>query len=108
MIKFISVEEFIQLKDANVIDVRTPAEFSDQFLAGSTNLPLSELEVSDCQHLPSDATIYLLCGTGMRAQKAAGSMLGRVSQPLRVVQGGIKALEFHGHPLEQSAGKELK
>lgn len=107
MVKYISAEEFAELKDTNVVDVRTPAEFNDQFLPGSTNLPLSDLENSDCEKLNSGGTIYLLCGTGMRAEKAAQTLHGKISQAPVVVKGGIKALDAHGHPLQQGAGKVI-
>ena len=105
MVQYMSVEEFALLKDVSVIDVRTPAEFEDQCLAGSINLPLSVLEESaleqpHCETFNSGGTIYLLCGTGMRAEKAAHALHGQVSQPLVVVKGGIKALDALGHPLQ--------
>ncbi|MFT4796762.1 MAG: rhodanese-related sulfurtransferase [Candidatus Azotimanducaceae bacterium] len=103
----IHVQTFGSLNDALVIDVRTPVEYAQQFLAGSRNIPLAELRADHVKVLALEGqdSVYLLCGTGMRASKAAAQLRDLLPQALVVIEGGIEAMEAAGHELVKGAGR---
>jgi phage shock protein E len=59
---------------APLLDVRTPAEFQQAHLAGSTNVDILDdrfLARIDAMALDRDAPVYLYCRTGNRSGHAA-------------------------------------
>jgi len=109
--------DFVALKQTQsnvpVVDVRTAAEVSNEYLDGSIHLPLAELNVeklSDClQDCGCDEqdSVYILCGSGLRAQKAVEQLRDDVTNPLIVVDGGIAAMKNHGVNLSKGAGNVI-
>ncbi len=94
---------------AMVVDVRTSAEVHNEYLEVCSYLPLQELHSSPfsellnnqaCNH---DQAVYLLCGSGMRAQKAVEQLAGSIPNPLVIVEGGIKALKQAGVAVKQGS-----
>ena len=80
---------------ARLIDVREPAEFEAERIAGALLMPLSTL---DPAKLPKDAPLIFQCGTGKRSSLA----LARVQQaglPHDAhLAGGIQAWKAAGLP----------
>lgn len=104
----ISASEFSDLlkRDNNgsknsikILDVRTPAEIHSERLPNSIHLPLQELTLASFQastanqDISTDDTIYILCGSGIRAEKARQLMDESTTQKLLVIEGGINALK---------------
>lgn len=56
---------------ARLVDVRTPAEFSERHLPGAVNVPLQVLEQRLGDLGPKDAPIVLYCRSGNRSAHAA-------------------------------------
>ena len=57
-----------------VLDVRTPAEFSEVHVPQARNVPLDQLDparLAGTDGLRKDQPVYLLCRGGQRATKAA-------------------------------------
>jgi len=67
----LSMEALSELKQkgALVLDVRTKAEFADGHVAGSLNIPLSELP-DRLKELDPARPILACCASGMRSAKA--------------------------------------
>jgi rhodanese-related sulfurtransferase len=60
---------------ALVVDVRTPAEFSDQNLPTAINVPLSNLTSEIEKHAPDKSTVVLLhCRSGRRSEIAESEL----------------------------------
>jgi rhodanese-related sulfurtransferase len=82
-------------KGAVLIDVREPAEFDSERIAGAQLMPLSTL---DPTKLPKDAPLIFQCGTGKRSALA----LARVQQaglPHDAhLAGGLQAWKAAGLP----------
>ncbi|MBS1526348.1 MAG: rhodanese-like domain-containing protein [Bacteroidetes bacterium] len=55
---------------AQIIDVRTPAEYASGHIKGSVNIPLSTLE-SRLGKLKKDRPVITCCASGIRSRSAA-------------------------------------
>lgn len=78
--------------DAVVLDVRTPAEFEAEHIAGSYNVPLDLLqEHADEVAARLDGTAVLVCQSGNRAGTAQDRLAQAGFTSARVLQGGISA-----------------
>jgi hydroxyacylglutathione hydrolase len=81
------------------IDVRTPRERDQKFIAGSLNLPLSHLS-ENLNLLPKDRPLVVFCAGGYRSSMAA-SLLQRANfSPVAEIAGGLAAWESAHLPLE--------
>lgn len=115
-VKYISVREFLNLTQAVnsglVIDVRTAAEVNSEYLDGCVNIPLHELNLSKLESVivekaAEEKTVYLLCGSGQRAERAARQFMGEVANPLVVIEGGINAIKQTGSCLKKGTGSVI-
>ncbi len=79
-----------------VLDVRTPSEWEAGHIAGSLNLPLSELERRQGE-VPRDRQIVVQCQSGYRSSIAA-SLMERHGLPVAAdLRGGFGAWQAGGH-----------
>lgn len=89
----VSPEELLERTEAGtafVIDVRTPAEFAVEHIAGSYNVPLDTLKehVRDvAERLHGD--VVLVCASGVRASDAQQRLTGAGFTEAAVLSGGI-------------------
>jgi hydroxyacylglutathione hydrolase len=88
--------------DALAIDVRTPGERDEKFVAGSMSIPLNHL-ADRIQELPRDRSLLVYCAGGYRSSIAASLLqqLGftRVSE----IAGGLAAWEAANLAVERPA-----
>lgn len=56
---------------AQIIDVRTPAEYAGGHIKGSKNIPLNELQ-SKMKQIKKDKPVITCCASGMRSSSAKG------------------------------------
>jgi rhodanese-related sulfurtransferase len=80
-----------------VVDVRSPAEFETERIAGSINVPLNLVE----KHAASVAArlhheVVLVCQSGVRAGQAQQRLTGAGAGQLHVLDGGVSAYEAAG------------
>ncbi|MCT4624130.1 MAG: rhodanese-like domain-containing protein [Schleiferiaceae bacterium] len=61
--------DLIQNQKAQIIDVRTPAEFKSGHVKGSKNIPLNTLN-SGLGKIKKDKPVVLCCASGMRSGNA--------------------------------------
>ncbi|MBS1523530.1 MAG: rhodanese-like domain-containing protein [Bacteroidetes bacterium] len=59
---------------AQIIDVRTPGEYSSGHLKGSVNIPLDTLS-SRLSKLKKDQAVITCCASGMRSQAAKNILI---------------------------------
>ena len=74
----------------NLIDVRTPAEFGAAHAKGATNIPLDKLEPSSLAYCNGN-TVYFICKSGIRAQKAMEKLAQSGFSNMVQVEGGTDA-----------------
>lgn len=86
-----------------VVDVRTPAEFSEAHIPGSINMPLADLD----QHLPAlrargeGKQVLLVCRSGGRASQALAQLERAGMSNCRVLDGGLSAWVEAGKPVRR-------
>lgn len=84
----------LQDDEHQVIDVRSPTEFSAEHITGAINIPIEELRERIFE-LNSDREVWLVCGVGQRAYYALRLLL-QSGYPAKVLSGGMqtyKAIE---------------
>ena len=85
-----------------ILDVRTPAEFETQHIAGAYNVPLDTLaEHSTEIRSTVTAPIVLVCRSGQRARKAEDALRASGMANLYVLDGGMSAWTAAGQPINR-------
>jgi rhodanese-related sulfurtransferase len=86
--KFITARQTKEKKDAELIDVRTPQEFSDEHIKNSTNIPLDLIPnfLEDLSKIKKE--IILICRSDNRA-RIAQKFLDKNKINSKVMLGGI-------------------
>lgn len=87
-----------------LIDVRTPAEFESQHIAGSYNVPLDLLREHRDEiagHLDDD--VVLICRSGQRASQAEEALRRAGLPNVHVLNGGIVGWERAGFSVTRGA-----
>jgi rhodanese-related sulfurtransferase len=96
----ISVDDLAAKRSAGapIVDVREPGEWENAHVPGAVLIPLGDL-VERVDEVPDTETVYVICATGARSERAA-EHLRRVGIDAVNVAGGIKAWAAAGHPVE--------
>jgi rhodanese-related sulfurtransferase len=88
-------------KDLQLIDVRSPLEFSQVSLKGSRNVPF--IDIMEGRHnLAKDKPILLVCSIGGRSFAAVQVLQEKGYQEVYNLDGGIDAWRRAGLPVELS------
>ena len=96
--KNIEIHELDNVADlSDVIDVREVAEFSNQSIEGTKNVPMGVLLSDHEQYMNKDKTYYILCQAGVRSVHAAKE-LQKLGYDVVNVKGGIG--KYHGQFLK--------
>ncbi len=72
-----------------LIDVRTPMEFATGSLPGAINIPLDSMR-ERLDEVPTDRTVILFCGVGLRGYLASNILRGNGFKNVRNLVGGLK------------------
>lgn len=95
-------------KDDPIIDVRSPAEFARQHVAGATLCPLDQFSWKQvCRQLEAAGTkkfdrLFLICRTGRRARMAAEKIASACKAELIVVEADPGACAREGMQLNRA------
>lgn len=90
-----------------LLDVRSPAEYRAQHVAGARNVPLDQLHPETLaaqlrqEGLQRGDELFLLCQSGQRARRAA-DQLQQLLPGVQVIDGGTQACVACGLPTEQA------
>ena len=93
-----------------LLDVRTPAEHEKIHVPGVHLVPVDDLDpevLAKTSGFSKDKTIYILCHSGARAERAARKMEGGGFQDCVVVTGGTAAWAAAGLPVNQTESHVL-
>ena len=88
--------------DAIIWDVRDASAYAEAHVKGAVNQPINDLSAESLTQVSADQPIYILCGGGSKAPRAAEKLEGLdSSREYVVLMGGTRAAHDAGMPLEQ-------
>lgn len=87
-------------QDCQIIDVREQHEYEKAHIKGAKHMPLSEFD-QKYTTIDKNKPIYIHCGVGGRATKAAEFLLAIGYKGLFVIDGGMKAWLEAGYPVDK-------
>ncbi|HQV25348.1 MAG TPA: rhodanese-like domain-containing protein [Acinetobacter sp.] len=88
--------------DAVIWDVRDAKSFAETHVKGAKNLPIGDLNNDSLAQIATDQPIYILCGGGSKAPRAAELLDSfDASREYVILVGGTRAARDAGMPLEQ-------
>lgn len=93
----------------NLIDVRTPAEFTRVHAAGAQPMPLDQLDAAAfaAGHRHANESIYVICQSGGRSANACQRLQEAGFARVYSVEGGTAAWEKAGLPVERGGSKVI-
>jgi rhodanese-related sulfurtransferase len=87
----------------DLIDVRTPVEYSEIHVEGARLMPLDTLDASALAQERNGEPLYVICRSGGRAAKAYEKLQAAGVKELYSVEGGTLAWERAGLPVVRGA-----
>lgn len=101
--KSISVDDLAALgPEASIIDVREEEEYSEAYVPGTKNIPLSRFQHS-LGDVPIGRTVYVMCASGGRSSRATAHLTESGYDAVNVM-GGITEWYRNGHPVNYQTG----
>ncbi len=101
MIRKQEITTFDFPENAIIWDVRETSAFNEAHLKGAVNQPITLLSEQVLSQVPADQPIYILCGGGSKAPRAAELLESFDKQREYVIlMGGTRAARDAGLPLE--------
>ncbi len=93
-VKLVDAKEFsTEINSANspqILDVRTPEEFSEQRIGNATNIDWNGTSFEQqAQQLDKDKTVYVYCKSGGRSAKASAKLAEMGFTDIVELDGGI-------------------
>lgn len=85
----------LQERGAFLVDVRQPEEFAEGHIAGSTLIPLDDLE-SRLAEVPRDRAVVVVCHSGNRSRHGRDILLQAGYSQAVSMSGGLSAWESEG------------
>lgn len=105
-----TLSEFQKGKAIELVDVRTPMEYSEVHAKGAVNLPLDELDPQSFLAVlkePTAEVVYLICRSGNRSGKAGQKLIEAGITNVVNVEGGTIAWEEAGLPVVRDNNGEF-
>ena len=102
MIRKQEITTFEYPEGAIIWDVRDSKSFAEGHLPGAVNQPIDNIDAQQLQNVPTGTPVYILCGGGSKAPRAAELLQSfDDSREYVVLMGGTRAARDAGLPLEQ-------
>lgn len=64
----ISISNLLKIKDANIIDIRSSAKYSDNHIPFAVNIPYNKLISNPSKYLNKYGTYYIYCQKGITSK----------------------------------------
>ncbi len=104
MIRKIEITTFEFPENAVIWDVRDTKAYAEGHIKGAVNQPIDALTQESLTQVNSDQSIFILCGGGSKAPRAAEKLEGfDSSRDYVVLMGVTRAVRDAGIPLEQGS-----
>ncbi|MCU4415242.1 rhodanese-like domain-containing protein [Acinetobacter sp. WU_MDCI_Axc73] len=103
MIRKQEITTFEFPENAIIWDVRDAKSYAEGHVKGAINQPINDLKADSLTQVAADQPIYILCGGGSKAPRAAELLDGLdAAREYVILMGGTRAAKDAGLPLEQS------
>lgn len=100
MIRKLEITTFEFPEDAVIWDVRDEAAFKEGHVKGAINHPITTLSQTDLNKVAADQPVYVLCGGGSKAPRAAEVLNGfDQTRDIVILMGGTRAAKAAGLPI---------
>ncbi|GAA5558851.1 MULTISPECIES: rhodanese-like domain-containing protein [Acinetobacter] len=104
MIRKQEITTFEFPENAVIWDVRDSSAYAEGHVKGAISRPINDLNADILSQVAADQPIYILCGGGSKAPRAAEKLEDLdASREYVVLMGGTRAARDAGLPLEQGA-----
>lgn len=101
MIRELHITELDLSQAATIWDVRDAKSFAEGHLQGAVNRPIDGLSAEVLASVPVGEPVYVLCGGGTKAPRAAALLDGFDSRrEVVVLTGGTRKAKAEGLPIE--------
>lgn len=88
--------------DAIIWDVREPTAYQEGHIVGAINQPITQLSADSLTQVDAQQPIYVLCGGGSKAPRAAELLESfDANREYVILMGGTRAAQAAGITLEQ-------
>ncbi|MFV5490517.1 rhodanese-like domain-containing protein [Acinetobacter sp. ASP199] len=102
MIRKQEITTFEFPEGAVIWDVRDSNAYAEAHIKGAVNQPIASLSADSLTQVSTDQPIYILCGGGSKAPRAAELLEGiDNSREYVILMGGTRAARDAGLPLEE-------
>lgn len=102
MIRKQEITTFEFPEGAVIWDVREPRSYAEGHIQGAVNQPIDSIESQQLQQIPASEPIYILCGGGSKAPRAAEKLEELDAEREYVIlMGGTRAAIAAGLPITQ-------
>lgn len=102
MIRKQEITTFEFPENAIIWDVRDAKSYAEGHVKGAINQPINDLKADSLTQVAADQPIYILCGGGSKAPRAAELLDGfDAEREYVILMGGTRAAKDAGLPLEQ-------
>ncbi len=91
-------QEIDQKNGTRILDVRTPEERAQGYIADSMHVPMSDI-LADGLAMPQETALILVCGTGYRANIVASRLKQDGFSHVHSLAGGLTAWKSAGYAL---------
>lgn len=103
MIRKLEITTFDFPDNAVIWDVRDAKAFAEGHVKGAVNQPINDLSADQLSQIDAGQPIYVLCGGGSKAPRAAELLHSfDENRDIVVLMGGTRAAKAAGMQLEQS------
>lgn len=89
MVPVIMMSDFLKLKGANIIDIRSIRSYNNNHIEGSINIPYELLIVYPERYLLKNKKYYIYCQKGITSAKVV-NILNRQGYNTISIQGGYE------------------
>lgn len=104
MIRELPVTELDLSQGATIWDVRDAKSFAEGHLKWAVNRPVDGLSAELLASVPAGEPVYVLCGGGTKAPRAAAMLDGfDAARDVVVLTGGTRKAKAEGLPIESGA-----
>src|SRR5690606_5746299 len=91
------VQSLLEMEDEQLVDVRTPEEFSGGYIVGAQNIDYqSPTFEEDIRKLDKNKPVILYCKSGVRSSNCADIMIKAGFEKVYDLQGGISKWKHKG------------